>query len=74
MFRNLDQNAMADEILQLYLDNRLEKKNAFKYLLPTLSELKEFISNIKRFKRSRQLEETIIGVKCQPIDIVGSNK
>ena len=35
---------------------------------------KEFISNIKRFKRSRQLEETIIGVKCQPIDIVGSNK
>ncbi len=64
---------MADEILHLYLDNRLEKKNAFKYLLPNLSELKEFISNIKRFKRPRQLEETVTSVKCKPIDIVGPN-
>ena len=64
---------MADEILHLYLDNRLEKKNAFKYLLPSLSELNKFISNIKRFKRPRQLEETVISVKCKPIDIVGSN-
>lgn len=51
MLKNLDQNALAEEILQLYLDNKIDRRNSFRYLIPKLSELKEFAGNIRRTQR-----------------------
>jgi hypothetical protein len=64
---------MADEILGLYLENKLERKNAFKYLLPKLNELKEFLSKVTSFKRLRRVEKALDGSQCEPISLDRSN-
>lgn len=58
---------MAEEILQLYLDNKIDKKNSFKYLLPKLSELQEYASKLTRPKGPRWMEKAVTNSECQPV-------
>lgn len=73
MLRNLDQNAMAEEILQLYLDNKIDKKNSFKYLLPKLSELREYLSKLTRPEGPGRMEEALHDSERQPVGPLRAN-
>ena len=49
----------------MYLENRIDWKNSFKYILPKLNELKEFARKLIRITRLRRMEENLIGFKCE---------
>lgn len=58
MLRSWDPNALAEEIVRMYTDNKLDKNEILKIILPKVEDLKLFKGFLKRIIRHRELEKT----------------
>ena len=56
--KSLDPNALAEELVKLYTENHLDRKEIIWMILPKIKDLDEFKGDLKSFEGYWGVEET----------------